>query len=195
MIAKPKDWETAQAYTGESEQLTPGGHIVRIMGMRQEMSKNNKPMIVVAFDIEEGSASDGFYRRMHDNKKKFDAGAKWQGVIRYMLYGKDGVSTNGFFKGFIGAVEESNPGFTWNWDERSVAGKLVGMVFGEEEYRKQDGNIGTSVKAQQARSVQAIRDGVEVPAKKVLNDETQGYAPYDPAAGFTQAEGKLPWET
>ena len=85
-------------------------------------------------------------------------------------------------------------GFKWNWDERSVSGKMVGMVFGEEEYRKTDGTIGTSVKAQMARSVQAIRDGVDVPKKKLLKEEAPGYAPFDPSAGFTQAEEPLPWE-
>lgn len=195
MIAKPNDWDTAQAFTGEGQQnLTPGGHIVRIVGMRQEVSRNGKPMLVVGFDIAEGSEFDGFFARQHENKKKFDANAKWAGVIRYMLYGKDGASTNGFFKGFIGALEESNPGYRWNWDERSVAGKMVGMVFGEEEYRRQDGTIGTSVKAQMARSVQAIRDGVEVPAKKTIKDEPQTFAPFDPNAGFTTVEEKLPWE-
>jgi len=197
MIARPNDWETAQAYTGEvMEQLTPGGHVIRILGMRQEMSqKTNKPMLVVSFDVEEGSSFDGYYKRMHESKKKFDAGAKWNGVIRYMLYNKEG-GTNGFFKGFIGAVEESNPGYKWNWDERGIAGKLVGMVFGEEEYRKQDGSIGTSVKAQMARSVKAVRDGeVEVPEKKTLKETPTAYAPYDPSAGFTAAEGPLPWET
>lgn len=193
MIARPNDWDTAQAYTGEGQTLAPGGHIVRIMGMRQETSKNNKPMIVAAFDIAEGSEYDGFYKRQHEAKKKFDPAAKWTGVIRYMLHNKDG-GTNCWFKGFIGALEESNPGYKWNWDERSVAGKMCGMVFGEEEYRKQDGSIGVSVKAQQARSVQAIRDGVAVPEKKTLKDEPQGYAPFDPNAGFTQVEEKLPWE-
>ena len=195
MIAKPNEWETAQAYTGEGQALAPGGHIVRIIGMRQEMSKlSNKPMLTITFDIQEGSEYDGFYKRLHETKRKFDVNAKWSGVIRYMLYAKDGVSTNGFFKGFIGALEESNPGFKWNWDERSVSGKMVGMVFGEEEYSKTDGTIGTSVKAQMARSVQAIRDGVDVPKKKLLKEEPAGYAPFDPSAGFTQAEDPLPWE-
>lgn len=194
MIAKPNDWETAQAYTGESESLAPGGHIVRIMNMRQEMSRNNKPMLVVSFDIDEGGEYDGFYKRAHATKKKFDQNAKWGGVIRYMLYAKDGMSTNSFFKGFVSAVEESNPGYKWNWDERSMANKMVGMVFGEEEYRKNDGGIGVSVKAQQARSVQAIRDGVSVPERKKLKNKPQGYAPFDPNAGFTQAEEPLPWE-
>lgn len=194
MIAKPNDWETAQAYTGESESLAPGGHIVRIVNMHQEMSRNNKPMLVVSFDVEEGSEYDGFYKRAYTAKKKFDQNAKWSGVIRYMLYAKDGMSTNSFFKGFVASVEESNPGYKWNWDERSMANRLVGMVFGEEEYRKTDGGIGVSVKAQQARSVQAIRDGVSVPERKKLKDEPQGYAPFDQSAGFTQAEGPLPWE-
>lgn len=194
MIAKPKDWETAQAYTGESQSITPGGHIVRVISMRQEMSRNNKPMLVVSFDIEEGSEFDGIYRRQYEAKKKFDVNAKWPGVIRYMLYAKDGVSTNGFFKGFISSLEESNAGYHWNWDERSVSGKLVGMVFGEEEYRAQDGSIKTSVKAQQARSIQAIADGVPVPEKRTIREEAQTYAPYDPTAGYTQVEGKLPWE-
>lgn len=194
MIQRPNDWDTAQAFTGEAmEQMTPGGHIVRIAAMKQETSKNGKPMLVVAFDIAEGSELDGFYKRQHDNKKKFDPAAKWGGVIRFMLYNREG-GTNGFFKGFIGAVEESNPGYKWNWDERSISGKMVGLVFGEEEYRKQDGSIGTSVKAQMARSVQAIHDGVDVPAKRVLKEEPQAYAPFDPMASYTQVEDKLPWE-
>lgn len=188
MIQKPKDWDTAQAYTGERQpMITPGGHIVRIIGMRQEVSRENKPMITVGFDIAEGSEFDGYYARLHENKKKFDANAKWQGVIRYMIYAKDGESTNGFFKGFIGSLEESNPGYKWNWDERTVAGKMIGMEFREEEYFKQDGSIGTSVKAYRARSVQAIRDGIEVPQKKTLQGGQQQRA-QNPAQGFTQVD-------
>lgn len=188
MIAKPMDWDSAQAYTGDGEKMTPGGHVVRIMAMRQEMSRNNKPMIVVAFDIEEGSELDGFYKRQHDARKGYNAAAKWTGVIRYMLYARDGMSTNGFFKGFIDAVEKSNPGYCWNWDERSLAGKKVGMIFGEEEYKDlQNGVVRVTVKAQQARSVQAVLDGVPVPPiKKLPMSDTNGYAPA--ASGFTQVE-------
>lgn len=191
MITKPQDWETAQAYTGETQQVTPGGHIVRIMGMVQGASREGKPMIIVSFDIDEGGELDGFYRRQYDARKQSDPyNAKWGGVIRYMLYDKSGKATNGFFKGFIGAVEESNPGYKWNWDERTIAGKLVGMVFGEEEYRGQNGDIRTSVKAQMARSVQAIRDGVAVPKKKTLQPESA--APGTAYGGFTDMGADLP---
>ena len=192
MITKPQDWETAQAYTGETQQVTPGGHIVRIMGMAQSTSKNSgKPMIIINFDIDEGSELDSFYRKQYEARKRSEPNnARWGGVIRYMLYDKSGQQTNGFFKGFIGAVEESNPGYKWNWDERTIAGKLVGMVFGEEEYRGQNGDIRTSVKAQMARSVQTIRDGVDVPKKKTLQPENA--APGTTYGGFTDIGADLP---
>ena len=38
-----------------------------------------------------------------------------------------------FFKGFITAVEKTNPGYTWDWDEKKLIGKNVIAVFGEED--------------------------------------------------------------
>lgn len=183
MIAKPRDWDTAQAYTGDVERMTPGGHIVKIMNVRQDMSRNSRPMIVVSFDICEGSPLDGFYRRKHDRRKNAGFTTGWGGVIRFMIYENDGKSTNKFLKVFATSVEESNPGYQFNFDESSLADKLVGLVFGEEEYLGNDGKPHTSVKAQQARSVEAIRAGVPVPQAKKLNAESA-----KPAQGFTEVE-------
>ena len=38
------------------------------------------------------------------------------------------------FKGFIKSVEESNPGYVWNWDESTLKGKKVGLILQEEEF-------------------------------------------------------------
>lgn len=185
MIAKPKDWETAQAYTGGAgQQMTPGGHICKIVALRQETSKNGNPMIVVAFDIDEGSELDGFYKAKLKDQQKQNKDSKWQGVIRFLLYGKDG-GTNPYFKGFVKSLEESNAGYHWDWDERSPAGKKIGIVFREEEYM-QETQIRSSVKAWRVRSVQAILDGVPVPPKKLL--ETHAAQPFDPKAGFVAVE-------
>lgn len=191
MIAKPKDWDTAQAYTGDrGPQMTPGGHICRIMGLRQETSKNGNPMIVIAFDIDEGSELDGFYKARLKEQQKQNSASKWQGVIRFMLYDKSG-NTNPFFKGFIKSLEESNAGYRWDWDERSAVDKKIGIVFREEEYM-QETQIRSSVKAWQARSVQAILDGVPVPPKKMLQEH--GAQPFDPTAGFVAVDSdELPF--
>ena len=185
MIAKPKDWETAQAYTGGAgQQMTPGGHICKIVALRQETSKNGNPMIVVAFDIDEGSELDGFYKAKLKDQQKQNKDSKWQGVIRFLLYSKDG-GTNPYFKGFVKSLEESNAGYHWDWDERSPAGKKIGIVFREEEYM-QETQIRSSVKAWRVRSVQAILDGVPVPPKKLL--ETHAAQPFDPKAGFVAVD-------
>ena len=126
MITKPKDWESAMSYDGESgKRMTPGGHVCQITNIRQEKSKAGKPMIVVSFDIAEGSDLDGFYITQYREAKKNGRDAKWSGVIRYLLYDDNGL-TNPFFKGFIKSLEESNPGYAWDWNEGSAAGKGEG---------------------------------------------------------------------
>lgn len=186
MITKPKDWESAMSYDGESgKRMTPGGHVCQITNIRQENSKAGKPMIVVSFDIAEGSDLDGFYLEQYREAKKNGRDARWGGVIRYLLYDDNGL-TNPFFKGFVKSLEESNPGYTWDWNEGSATRKKIGIVMREEEYLSRQGTIKTSVKAWRARSVQAILDGVLVPDK--LEYKERPKQPYNPTAGFTAAD-------
>ena len=75
-----------------------------------------------------------------------------------------------FFKGFITAVEKSNPNYKWNWDEKTLIGKNVIAVFGEEEYKdKNDGKIKVSTKLVEFRSLEAYQKGlIKVPELKKL---------------------------
>ena len=74
-----------------------------------------------------------------------------------------------FFKAFKTAVEKSNPGYTFRNDPQSLVGKFIGVVLGEEEYEKNNGDIGTRLYVDQIRSGQAIREGdFKVPDKKFL---------------------------
>lgn len=84
------------------------------------------------------------------------------------------VSGSLFLKGMITAIENSNSGFKFNWDdpqnEKLLAGKLVGVVFGEEEYMH-DQEVKTAVKPFWMCSVDKIREGVEIPKKKTLKPQ------------------------
>lgn len=76
-------------------------------------------------------------------------------------------------KGFITSIEESNQNFTWNWDEQSLKGCYFGGIFREEEFET-NGEIKTSVKLWQVRSVKNIQEGnFEIPAKKELPDDVK----------------------
>ena len=81
-------------------------------------------------------------------------------------------SALGFFKGFISAVEQSNPGFKWDFDERKLVGKTIGVVLGDEEYRKKDGSIGTRPVFDKVRSAETIRGGhFDIPPLKKLAED------------------------
>lgn len=175
MIPIPHDYDNARAFDGTGgPQLTPGGHICRIQGVRLEKTqKTNKDMLVVAFDIAEGSEFDGYFRKRFERSSGFNSNAKWPGVFRCTLLNATG-DTNGFFKGFIEALEASNPGYNFKatkGDEQQMKGKLVGFNFGEEEYEPQNspGEVRVSVKPAYAISVAKVREGVIPPAKKMLN--------------------------
>ena len=76
-----------------------------------------------------------------------------------------------FFKAFITAVEKSNQGYQWDWDEKKLIGKKAIGVFGEEEYMK-DGQIKISTKLVEVRSFEAYTAGkLTVPPLKKLSEE------------------------
>ena len=181
----PSDFDSAKAYDGSSYNALPvGGHICRIVGARETKSKNGNDMIELAFDIAENGPDDGRFKDRFDYLRKSKADAKWpnDGTFRTAILTKDG-KTSGYFKGVITAVEESNPGYSFKGagcDMGTMKGKLIGFNFGEEEWRKNDGTVGVSVKPFYAISIGTVRDGIQPPTRKALNDnqakmEKQGF--------------------
>lgn len=164
MILKPTNYDEVQAYTGEFETIEPGGYICKITKAEAASTRNNLPMLRILFDIAEGD-SKGFYERQWKSDEG-RANRKWRGFYNQITEGKSVP----FFKGLITSIEESNAGYKWNWDETTLEGKLFGGVFGREQYRKQDGKLAMATKCVSIRSVKAIRDGVEAPADKLLQD-------------------------
>jgi hypothetical protein len=76
----------------------------------------------------------------------------------------------GFFKGFITALEQSNPGFKWAWDEKALYKCNIGLVLAYEEYLNKKQEKKERVYVAQVRSVDAIRKGdFKVPELKKLD--------------------------
>lgn len=154
MIKKPEGYDTAPIYgTGDFETVTPGGHICRIRAAKEETVNGNRYM-TIAFDLAESDAQSGYYQRQYAQRVQSNVNAKWPGVYRQRI---DGNSTP-FFKGFVSAVERSNNGYTWDWDETTLKGKLFGGVFGREEYMGTDGKPHWSCRIRSVRSVDNVLD-------------------------------------
>ena len=190
----PNDYDSAKSYDGKGfDALPAGGHICKIIGARATQSRNGNDMLEIAFDIAEGSEHDGRFKRRFDDLRKQNPNVKWPNAGMFRVVTAFNGQTNSFFKGFLTAVEESNAGYSFKaagCNEETLKGKLVGLNFGEEEYRRTDGKIGTAVKAAYAVSVQRVRDGIEPPKKKTLRADSA--APAMPQ-GFTETEEPLPF--
>lgn len=164
-MEKVKGYDEAQAITGEYEKLEAGGYICRIVNAKEEQSKSGKRMLVLALDILEGDKKEFFRNRFDEdnrNDKKWPSGA----IYRQML---EGEKAAGFLKGLMTSLETSNNGFKWDWDEKKLKDLKCGAIFGEEEYEKMDGSIGTSTKVKFIRTVKAIEEGnFKIPEIKKL---------------------------
>ena len=176
----PKDYDETVGITGDYEVLEPGGYICKIISAKEEKSKNDNRMLVIAFDIGEGEHAGIFQRKFDEAKKQNrdpNKKIKWNnnGIHRIMVLDKEG-KTNKFFKGLGTVIEDSNVGYKFTGDEESLKGKIFGAVFREEEYEKMDGSIGTTCKISQIRTVKAIKEGkYNIPEIKKLPEKGEAY--------------------
>ena len=194
----PKNYENTEVI-GDYETLEPGGYICKIISAKEEQSKNGKRMLVVAFDIAEGEHA-GIYTRRYEELKKSNTDpnktVKYpnNGVYRVMVEDKDGNCSK-FFKTFITSVEESNSNFNFaknKYDEKKLKDKLFGGIFGEEEFEKMDGTVGTSTKLEWVRSTETIKEGnFKTPEIKKLPPKGEAFEPFD--VGDSASDDDLPF--
>lgn len=165
---KPRNYDIVTAL-GEFKPLKPGGYICRIEKVIETLSKSGKEMIVIYLDIAAGEQKD-YFKKQYENDKRDNR--KW-GCIVYQLVHDSYGDTNRGFKTFNTSVEESNPGFKIIWGGQyceSLKNKLIGGVFGREQYKKQNGELAWNVKCFNFRSVETIKEGVAVPEDRLYKE-------------------------
>ena len=132
------DYETTQA-AGEFEKLPKGAYEVRIKQAKVVAYKGKDgssfEKLEIVFDIDKGEYA-GYYRRNLESQQQEDK--KWKGVLRIYVPKDDGSEkdqwTKRKFKAIIQAIEDSNPGYHWDWNESGLKGKIVGCIFQWKEW-------------------------------------------------------------
>lgn len=126
--------------------------------------QSGKDTFKVSVDIASGEYKD-YFQKMYESDTRIDR--KWNNnAVRYLAFTGDNVA---YFKGFITTVENSNVGYTWDWDETKLKGKKVCGVFQYEEYEKQDGTKGVKVRLNKFRSLEKMKDIEVSDSIKLLN--------------------------
>lgn len=160
-MKKFNDYETTQSYSN-SEKLPVGGYVLKIANVRYEEGQNGaSDRIQLMFDIAEGEQKD-FFRKQYESQTSEDK--KWKGTVAIYVPTDDGSEKDGWtkksFKTIMENFEASNPGYTWNWDENSLKGKLIGGIF-VDTYSVIDGKEVkfVSLVAKNLRTADYIRSG------------------------------------
>lgn len=169
MIKQFGDYDTTKAYS-ERTGLPKGGYVCKILNA-QLKEGNNGQYVQIAYDIAEGEFANYF---MNAYKAKTDENKKWSTYFFLTIPKDDGSEKDGWtkrtFKTFTNALEDSNEGYHFDWDEAKFKDKLIGGLFHYEQFQRTDGKVGTSTKMKNVCSVAKIHSGnYKLPDDKVLN--------------------------
>lgn len=158
MIALKGYNEVQALQAGEFAKLPAGGYVCITKTAETSMSKENKPMLTLTFDIAEGNYKGTFKNAQYPPK------------LYQPIYKDDKISP--YFKGMLNNYEASNSALVINgdyFDEKQLVNKFIGVVFGEEE-REWQGKIYTDTKPKFTTTVAKIRaDDFKIPELKKVD--------------------------
>ena len=174
-----ENYETVQASSGEFARPTAGGYICKIIDVEDvpmdSKEKGKGDYLIIEYDIADGEFK-GYY------KEQFD---KWGGNWYASFIRSYKEKALGMLKHFTNCIEQSNAGYAWDWNEKGLIGKVVGLVLGEEEYKNSMGEIKTKLVVSQIKTVEEIKNGdFKIPAPKKLAVENSTNS----VAGFTPTD-------
>lgn len=182
------------------KRLTPNGYIVKILNVEDYPDKE---YLKIYFDIVKGD-DKGYFKKQYDGDTRKER--KWPNAGTFIRSYKDSAAS--MFKGFINAIEKSNKGYQWNFDEKTLVNKIIGLIIADEQYQNQKGQVRVRNYVAAVCSVETIEKGeYEIPALKDLTTTKTTTAPAnDPIPDFgdvfnttptdtpTPAESENPWD-
>ncbi len=181
-MKKIENYENIEATTGEYSRPTAGGYACKIIdvedvAMNPQTGKGD--YLKINYDIAFGEFN-GYY------KEQFD---RWGGYWNANFIRSYKEKAQGMFKHFINCVEKSNSGFLWDWNEKELINKAIGLVLGEEEYENRNGEVRTRLYVAQICTIEDIEKGnFKVPPKKTLKKAVDPMANIE---GFEPMPGNI----
>lgn len=140
--------------------LPKDAYVVRILSAKVVTTEKGTVQLVMAFDIAEGPYKGHYmaaFERSRNEDKRWPADGTFRLTIPYPGC-PDWVQIN--WDSALADIEDSNPGYVWNGDERTLKGKLVGAKMRIEEWRsKTTGDILESTKLYWTCVADDVRQG------------------------------------
>ena len=189
MVKKWHDYDSTQTQTF-TKPLPTGGYVGKIMGANLQQYSNGQTGMVISVDITEGDYAGYFTDRYRSDPAP---DKKWKGNVRLNIPADDGGENDErdkrVFKSAMVAIEESNSGYHWNWDENTLKGKAIGVLVRQKEWAF-NGSTGWSVDCFKLLSVDDVRQGNY---KKIADKPLQARYVANTVNDIASAEGDLPF--
>lgn len=185
---------------GGFTELPPvGAYVAEIQAARFVEGENGqRDRIELFMDIVEGEYANRFHDVYEDQKERFGDDAKYKAIFRLIppIEGDEDWRKR-TFEGNLWCVQESNPGYTWDWDEKKLKGKKVGISLRKRLYTFNGKNRET-IEIGRFETVDDVRNGKCKPMRD--RDQRTNRDPVENAdsadgAEFTDVskEVSVPW--
>lgn len=168
-MKKPTNYDSAESTSNNFSELQEGPLYVKIVTATDYPQKQ-----YLVLELEN---KDGY------GQQYFEQFQKWPNALtKYASYKDTAIN---FFKASITAIEKTNPGFVFNFDEHTLVGKYVYANLGYEEYMGDNG-IAQALKCVELRSKEAYDAGrIKTPKLKKYVPKNNGYSNN---AGYSQTQ-------
>lgn len=160
----------------EREKIPAGNYVAKILDAKEAENSAGNSNLVIRFDIAEGEYKD-FFQRDYDNNPAEDK--KWRGIMRLPIPKDESEGEAWKMRTFgnnIWAVEASNSGYRWDWDEKTLKGKLVGVMIRNKEW-EMNGRNGWTTECGALAAVDEVRSGKlkQLKNKPLKNGSSNGF--------------------
>lgn len=179
-------------------ELPPAGlYIGQIMAVRvvdADGVKTFRDWLEVMLEITEGDYKGRFTAVYNDQKERFGAeNTRYRGTFRIAIpSGKEDEEewVRRSFEGNLWCVEQSNPGYHWDWDENKLTGKKIGINLRTRLYTY-NGKDKETVEVARFETIDDVKTGKAKPAK-VRDQRKHDDTPSFDTSTFTEVNTELP---
>lgn len=116
-------FENVQAVHGRRGMLPAGAYVVQVIRASEDTTNYGNACLKVVFEIAEGDYA-GYFADV-DADESMD----WRHTAEIDVQEANGAR----LKALVEAVQASNPGYVWDWNEQGLVGRTFGLVLQERK--------------------------------------------------------------
>ena len=176
-------------------ELPPVGAYVAEIQAARVVEQNDREVIELFMEITDGEYANRFHEVYEDQKERFGDSAKYKGIFK-LTPPVDGDEDwrKRTFEGNLWCVQQSNPGYAWDWDEKKLKGKKVGISIRKRLYTY-NGRDRETTEIGRFETIEDVKAGKVKPMKDRDNRTSESPAESTDGSEFTNVstEVEVPW--